>query len=290
MPQIKEYTAPDRRLTQPAEGFAAFETAARRIGPAYNAAAADEAALGRLLSASYKERMWPWDFIDARASGGSGRGGGEGGSGGGGGGFRVDGDVNGLYNEGHRSNGQSSRAAGAIGQMFNGTPANGGKNGSIGSKDKNHANEYSTRGGKLIDAETGQLVDPSGSGVSVLRGNGRNTGGLQPLDPNKPNPYGQFGSTPWGYQQPPLGPEVTAGGNPVALDDLRYGSISQVPNPAYDGSKGSTPTTGVWSPTDYGGGRDPSFFDNPVQSFRDWVSPPSQGGENLDTGDYQGTF
>lgn len=276
MPQIKEYNAPDRKLTLPAEGFAAFETAARRIGPAYNAAASDAAAMGKLLSDSYDERMWPWDFLDAKSSGGAGRGRGAGGgsSGGGGGGFKVEGDVNGLYNSRFGSNGQTSRAAGAIGQMFRGTPTN----------------------------AKAQFLDGNGNRLPQY-GTGT-TDGLNKLPANKPNPYAPFGTTPYGYQQPPPVPgPLDANGNPIAgpggyAFDPNSGTLrnGHIENPGY-------------MPVDTGGNRVepppiPSYWDtsadtlpSAVRDFRNWVNPPEQAGgsygggsDSYDPGDYSGGY
>lgn len=101
MPRIREYTSSDRRLLPDERGFAAFETAGRRIGPLYNQAAADVTRSANSIAAAQFQnaelakqsaaiQMLPWQVarvgIDiaaqdqAEARRGSGGGGGGGGS------------------------------------------------------------------------------------------------------------------------------------------------------------------------------------------------------------------
>lgn len=285
MPTIKEYTATDRRLTQPAEGYAAFETAARRINPAYNETARFTAEQGKIASDSYNERMWPWDFLDARGGGGGGRGRGGGGrdSAGGGVGFKVEGGVNNLYNSPFGSNGQTSRAAGALGamaQQFNGTQI---------SKDaqfKDGANEDISKARQGKEGRGFYEPDPSGFA-------------REKMPPGTPNPYAPFGAAPDKYRQPPPIPTtpsrpVDENGSPTAPypkrnedpyasnDDYGYGRMEMYKNPSYEpGAKHSPEYVPVWTPYEYGGGSDPG----PIQQFKNWVGetvkPSTEGREDF---------
>lgn len=64
MAKIPVYVEPDREIHPEEKGFSAFETAGRRVGPAYNEAASLVRDQGRLTATIYKERMWPFDILD----------------------------------------------------------------------------------------------------------------------------------------------------------------------------------------------------------------------------------
>lgn len=91
MPQIKEYIAPEFRITPSSAGYTAMENAGRRIGPLYDEAAKEinargtiadqearqvdalksmydeegrqQAELGKLQGDLIKEKMWPYDIF-----------------------------------------------------------------------------------------------------------------------------------------------------------------------------------------------------------------------------------
>lgn len=94
MPKITEYNVPSgqARLRPSPDTYAAFETAARRIGPLFNQAGQDYSRIGRTVAESIKASSFPLDFAAfGESSGGSGRstilqGGGSGSSHSGGGG------------------------------------------------------------------------------------------------------------------------------------------------------------------------------------------------------------
>lgn len=270
MPNIKEYTAPDRRTTLPAEGFAAYETAARRIGPAYNAAAADVKDIGKLLADSYKERLWPWGFLDLRNSGR-----GNGSRAGGGGGVKIqngDSDPFGQF----RSHGQTSRAAGRLGAI----------------------EDY--EGPATGIAKNAEFVDGSGNTINrgqVGRGLYQPNGGLAPLPANKVNPYGQFDSTKYGYAPPPpVPPPLDANGNPI-LDNkgnpLTVGgglgfSPGENNGGYYTDSRTQPPVPSWWDmhsqeyvrsdPAPRDQSNDPVPLPAPVKQLSDWI------GEKVDEG------
>ena len=80
MAEIKQYVAPQRRLTVPEGGFAALETAGRRVGPDYRQAGEDYARIGELQARSVERQRWPFDILElqsrSREFGGARRGGG----------------------------------------------------------------------------------------------------------------------------------------------------------------------------------------------------------------------
>lgn len=83
MPTIRPYVAPDRTLRPEAEGFAAFETAGRRVGALYNEAGEDYRRIGALMAQQITDKRWPFDILELekaqeaaqRARAGSGGGG-----------------------------------------------------------------------------------------------------------------------------------------------------------------------------------------------------------------------
>jgi hypothetical protein len=65
--KIAEYLAPNERLTPSNEGFSAFETAGRRIGPLYNQQAQDIKEEGRLKAQEIEDlSRWPFDILNLR--------------------------------------------------------------------------------------------------------------------------------------------------------------------------------------------------------------------------------
>lgn len=125
--KIPVYEAPDRAVRTEREGYAANETAGRRIGPAFDRAASDVRDIGNVSASIYKQRLWPWDILELEQGQTTGSGRGRGGSGGGGGG-------GGVHLEGGHSSGFDLGGAGATGrlgnvaatmaQAFTGTPTN----------------------------------------------------------------------------------------------------------------------------------------------------------------------
>lgn len=63
MPKLPEYDAPNTALRPNGEGFNAWETAGRRIGPAYNQAANDLKEQGKLAAQEIKDQRWPLAFL-----------------------------------------------------------------------------------------------------------------------------------------------------------------------------------------------------------------------------------
>lgn len=63
---IRTYTAPDRTLRPDEKGFAAFETAGRRIPAAYNEAAQERRDIGQLQAHEIRGRAWPFDILALR--------------------------------------------------------------------------------------------------------------------------------------------------------------------------------------------------------------------------------
>lgn len=60
---IETYSAPTERLSPDEKGFAAFETAGRRLHVDYNAAAADYREIGKLQQQEIEGRRWPFDIL-----------------------------------------------------------------------------------------------------------------------------------------------------------------------------------------------------------------------------------
>ena len=112
MAQFREYNAPDRELRPSEAGFSAFETAGRRIGPAYSQAAQDVREGGRITAQLLELRKWPFDMLALEQRDQSGGGVRLGGGGRGGGGLR-----------GHN---QLSAGAGALGRLYGGGGGGGG--------------------------------------------------------------------------------------------------------------------------------------------------------------------
>lgn len=134
MAKIPVYEAPDRAVRTEREGYAANETAGRRIGPAFDKAASDVRAIGAVTASIYKQRLWPFDILELEqnqtSGGGSGSGRGSlGHGGGGGGGFKVEGGVNNLMDglHGAGATGRLGNVAAAAAQHFTGTQSRGGK-------------------------------------------------------------------------------------------------------------------------------------------------------------------
>lgn len=63
MPTFSQYVAADRPLRPDEKGFAAFETAGRRIGPLYREAGQDMARIGELQRQGIEARRWPFDIL-----------------------------------------------------------------------------------------------------------------------------------------------------------------------------------------------------------------------------------
>lgn len=63
MARIVEYDAPNTKLTPSNEGYSAWETAGRRIGPLLNSAAQDVRAEGKLAGQEVKDQRWPLAFL-----------------------------------------------------------------------------------------------------------------------------------------------------------------------------------------------------------------------------------
>jgi len=64
MPKIAEYTAPNEKITPSQAGFAAWETAGRRIGPLYGQIAADIKEAGTLKAQQFTDiGRWPFAIL-----------------------------------------------------------------------------------------------------------------------------------------------------------------------------------------------------------------------------------
>lgn len=129
MPKFPEFLAPPETLTPSSAGANAWETAGRRLGPLYNAAASNEREAGQANARAFKQKLWPFDILElyerqaAREAAAAAP---SGGGGGGGGGIRVRGGVGGFPSAGtHYGPGfydtdgtnQIARGAGALGNM-----------------------------------------------------------------------------------------------------------------------------------------------------------------------------
>lgn len=68
MPRIVEYTAPTKQVNPSDRPQAAWETAGRRIGPLYNAAAQDIRQAGAVQGQMEKDKIWPFDVYALEAA------------------------------------------------------------------------------------------------------------------------------------------------------------------------------------------------------------------------------
>lgn len=140
MPQIRDYTAPQRRLDPSDRAAQSYETAGRRVGPLYNAAAQDVRERGQFKAAGIRGRAWPFDILEleakAKAAGNEIRGTGfqvRGGSRGGmalqGSGLGTTGGAvggGGGYGRSTRAHGEISAGAAGISRMARGMAGSGG--------------------------------------------------------------------------------------------------------------------------------------------------------------------
>lgn len=63
MPRIAQYEAPSTKISESNEGYSAWETAGRRIGPLLNQAAQDATKEGALQADAIKQSAWPLRFL-----------------------------------------------------------------------------------------------------------------------------------------------------------------------------------------------------------------------------------
>lgn len=251
MPRIVEYTAADRRLTIPGEGVAAFETAARRIGPAYEQAARSTEDQGRLTAQEYKERLWPWDILElynAQNKAASSRNSG---------GFRTAGGNSDPFGQ-FATHGQTSRAGAAIGDLAAARP-----------------DQLKRSDSKLFDVGA-MFPNPT---AQANKGPAQLPPGMQP--DNKTQVPGLYdpGREVWQTPLPPVG--IGEPGNPF------YGPPAP---PGYGPSDVGPPTQGDPSaPTpDYS--NSPVPLPQPIQDFNKWAAGPNGTGDGASTDDFGGSF
>ena len=264
--KIAEYLAPTERLTPSNEGFSAFETAGRRIGPLYNQEAQDIKEEGRLKAQEIEDlSRWPFDILNLRN------------------------DV---------AEAQAAKAAkegvriGSVTEGYNAVSGNAGQAGRGGITDPSSGDYYSpfdqiSRGAPVMAATARQLISPQSFNQpqsSTFDPNTVTTGPAYTLqngqfvkvnnqDPNAG--YAQANNqlidsySQWYDQQiqqnQDLQAQANASMNPADLPYLpsTVPASQQIPNPAYDPTNPSPDVPKTIINPNYG---QPGSFQDPTQA------------------------